>query len=192
MARTKEFDETVVLEQALELFRARGFAHTSFSDLTSTLGISRQSLYDTYGDKQTLFETALKRYMDRGIDAIRRTVEDPAPVREVLIRFFDLLIDGSCGNGSHGCLLVNSMVELAPLDANTRAFAHQHARAVEQVLISRLTAAQREGEIATHKDPVVLAHFFYHTLLGMAVAARALGERDTLRHSARMAIRCLD
>ena len=54
MPRAKEFDEAEVLDQALELFRTRGFKHTSFSDLTAELGVSRQSLYDTYGDKQTL------------------------------------------------------------------------------------------------------------------------------------------
>src|SRR5207344_3088285 len=61
MPRVKEFDEAEVLDQALELFRARGFKHTSFSDLVDELGVSRQSLYDTYGDKQTLYQTALKR-----------------------------------------------------------------------------------------------------------------------------------
>ena len=45
MSRTKEFDETEVLDQALQLFRTRGFKQTSFDDLTRELGVSRQSLY---------------------------------------------------------------------------------------------------------------------------------------------------
>jgi hypothetical protein len=40
MPRTKEFDEAEVLDQALELFRARGFRATSFADLTAELGVS--------------------------------------------------------------------------------------------------------------------------------------------------------
>jgi AcrR family transcriptional regulator len=44
MSRTKEFDETEVLDQALEIFRLRGFEHTSFEDLTRELSVSRQSL----------------------------------------------------------------------------------------------------------------------------------------------------
>src|SRR5258707_1008910 len=112
MSRTKEFDEAEVLDQALELFRARGFQHTSFADLTKELGVSRQSLYDTYGDKQTLFHAALKRYLDRAIDYMRRQLADPAPVRKVLTALFDGLIAGQCSKGSPGCLMVNSMVEL--------------------------------------------------------------------------------
>jgi TetR/AcrR family transcriptional repressor of nem operon len=192
MPRTKEFDEAEVLDQALELFRVRGFKQTSFADLTEELGVSRQSLYDTYGDKQTLFHAALKRYLDRAIDFIRRQLADPAPVRKVMAELFENLIAGTCSKGSPGCLMVNSMVELAPHDADTRALAQVHAREVEGLLASRLSAAQRKGEIGRAKDPTALARFLYHTILGLSVAARALGERDTLRDSARLALQALD
>ncbi|HWZ96078.1 MAG TPA: TetR/AcrR family transcriptional regulator [Opitutaceae bacterium] len=191
MARTKEFDEAEVLDQALELFRARGFQHTSFADLTRELGVSRQSLYDTYGDKQTLFHAALKRYLDRAIDFIRRQLADPGPVRKVLLALFDGLIAGQCSKGSPGCLMVNSMVELTPHDADIRALAQAHAREVEGLFASRLSAAQRKGEIGKTKDPVALARFLHHTLLGLSVASRALGERDTLRDSVRLALQAL-
>jgi TetR/AcrR family transcriptional repressor of nem operon len=191
MSRTKEFDEAEVLDQALELFRARGFQHTSFADLTRELGVSRQSLYDTYGDKQTLFHAALKRYLDRAIDFIRRQLADPGPVRKVLLALFDGLIAGQCSKGSPGCLMVNSMVELTPHDADIRALAQAHAREVEGLFASRLSAAQRKGEIGKTKDPVALARFLHHTLLGLSVASRALGERDTLRDSVRLALQAL-
>lgn len=192
MPRAKEFDEAVVLDQALELFRARGFKHTSFADLTEQLGVSRQSLYDTYGDKQALYQTALKRYVNRALDGMRRKLEDTAPIREILTGLFDGLIAGGCSNGSPGCLMVNSMVEQAPHDADTRALAQVHAREIEGLFASRLSAAQRHGEIAKDKDPVALARFLYHTMLGLSVASRALGERESLRTSARLALQVLD
>jgi TetR/AcrR family transcriptional repressor of nem operon len=192
MPRAKEFDEAEVLDQALELFRARGFKHTSFADLVDELGVSRQSLYDTYGDKQTLYQTALRRYLDRAVDGIRRKLEDTSPVRQVLTEFFDRMIDGNCAHGSPGCLMVNSMVELSPHDADTRALAATHAREIEGLFASRLSAAQRKGEIAKSKDPVALARFLYHTILGLSVASRALGERESLKHSAHLALQVLD
>lgn len=193
MPRVKEFDEAEVLDQALELFRARGFKHTSFADLVDELGVSRQSLYDTYGDKHALYQTALRRYLDRGLDGIRRKLEDThTPVREAFTGFFEAMITGSCANGSPGCLMVNSMVELSPHDADTRALAQTHAREIEGIFVSRLSAAQRKGEIAKSKDPVALARFFYHTILGLAVASRALGEKESLRQTARLALQALD
>ena len=192
MSRTKEFDEAEVLDQALDLFRVHGFQHTSFADLTKELGVSRQSLYDTYGDKQTLFHAALKRYLGRAIDFMRRHLADPGPVRKVLAALFDGLIASNCSKSSPGCLMVNSMVELTPHDADIRALAQAHAREVEGLLASRLSAAQRKGEIGKAKDPVAIARFLHHTVLGLSVASRALGERDTLRDSARLALQVLD
>lgn len=192
MPRQKEFDEAEVLDQALELFRARGFKHTSFSDLVDELGVSRQSLYDTYGDKQALYHAALKRYLASGLDGIRRKLDDEAPVRQLLTALFSGMIDGQCANGSPGCLMVNSMVELSPHDADIRALAQEHAHAIEGLFASRLSAAQRKGEIAKAKDPIALARFFYHTLLGLAVASRALGDKAGLKQTVRLALQVLD
>jgi len=192
MSRVKEFDEAEVLDQALELFRARGFKHTSFSDLVHELGVSRQSLYDTYGDKQSLYQSALKRYLERSLDQIRRKMDDNTPVREAFAGFFEGMVAGTCANGSPGCLMVNSMVELSPHDAETRALAQTHAHEIEGIFVTRLSAAQRHGEIAKSKDPVALARFFYHTILGLAVASRALGDKESLRQSARIALQVLD
>jgi TetR/AcrR family transcriptional regulator, transcriptional repressor for nem operon len=192
MSRVKEFDEAEVLDQALELFRARGFKHTSFADLTSELGVSRQSLYDTYGDKQTLYQTALKRYVDRGMEFIRRKFDEDTPVRETFATFLNNLIEGTCANGAPGCFMVNSMVELSPHDADTRALAQTHARELEGIFATRLSAAQRQGQLALTKDPVTLARYFYHTMLGIAVSSRALGDKDSLRKTAQIAVQALD
>jgi TetR/AcrR family transcriptional repressor of nem operon len=192
MPRQKEFDEAEVLDQAVELFRARGFQATSFCDLTAGLGVSRQSLYDTYGDKHTLFHAAVKRYREKAIDRMRRLLATPGPVRPLLAQLFQGAISGACEEGNPGCLMVNSMVEMAPQDDAIRAMAIAHARDVESLLAARLGAAQRSGDLAKDKDPAALARYFFHTMLGLGVAARALGERESLLDSARLALNALD
>ena len=62
MPRTKQFDEKEVLKNAMELFWEKGFHATSIQDLVSHLGINRASLYDTYGGKDELFNTAFETY----------------------------------------------------------------------------------------------------------------------------------
>ncbi|HWA87706.1 MAG TPA: TetR/AcrR family transcriptional regulator [Opitutus sp.] len=192
MARTREFDEADVLDRAMALFHARGFAHTSFADLVEALGVSRQSLYDTYGDKHALFQTALRRYMERAVAGVQRRLERPAPIREVLADLFAALISGACDGDASGCFMVNSMVELTPHDADARTLAHAYARKIESLLASRLSAAQRKGELSRAKDPVMLARFFFQTILGIGVAARAFGEPDNLQRSTRLALQLLD
>ena len=62
MPRPKSFDEDAVLDQAVELFWDRGYEGTSLADLEAHLGLGRQSLYNAFGDKHTLFLKALDRY----------------------------------------------------------------------------------------------------------------------------------
>jgi TetR/AcrR family transcriptional repressor of nem operon len=108
-----------------------------------------------------------------------------------LEELFDAMIQENCEAGSPGCLMVNSMVERAPHDASTRALAFKHAREVERMLATRLNTAQRRGEIAKGQDPSALARFLYHTILGLSVASRALGEQEELQRSARLALQAV-
>jgi len=192
MPRTKEFDEAEVLDQAVELFRARGFRSISFTDLTGELRVCRQSLYDTYGDKLSLFCESLQLYCKRGRDHMKRILETPGPVRPLFGQVFEGAISGLCANGSPGCLMANSMVEMAPQDDGVRALAVAHAREIEGLFADRLCAAQRAGDLSKDKDPSALARYFHHTLLGLAVAARALGDRESLLISAQFALRALE
>ena len=64
MARTKDFDENEALNKAIAIFWHKGYNGTSMQDLVEGLGISRSSLYDTYGDKHTLFIKALESYQN--------------------------------------------------------------------------------------------------------------------------------
>jgi TetR/AcrR family transcriptional repressor of nem operon len=192
VARAKEFDEAEVLDRTVELFRARGFRSISFSDLTGELGVCRQSLYDTYGDKHSLFCESLQRYCKRGRDHMKRFLEAPGAVRPLFEQVFEGAISGLCSNGSPGCLMANAMVEMAPQDDGVRALAVAHAREIEGLFADRLCAAQRAGNLSKDKDPSALARYFHHTLLGLAVAARALGDRESLLISAQFALRALD
>jgi TetR/AcrR family transcriptional repressor of nem operon len=192
MARTKEFDESEVLGRAMEVFWHRGYAQTSFSDLVKALGVSRQSLYDTYGDKQALFRASLTRYVDQACNMVQRKLDRPGSIREIMTEVLDSLAEGACEGESAGCFMVNSMVELTPLDPSTRALAERYARNVEGAIASRLSAAQRKGEIGRSLDPVLLARFFFQTILGIGVAARAYGDRENIQRATRLALKVLE
>ncbi len=59
MARTREFDENVVLERARDLFWEQGYTATSIQDLEKALGISRSSIYASFGSKRALYDKTL-------------------------------------------------------------------------------------------------------------------------------------
>ena len=60
MARPREFDREDVLEEAIKVFADHGFGGTSTDVLLKAMGISRQSMYDTFGGKRQLYLEALQ------------------------------------------------------------------------------------------------------------------------------------
>jgi len=75
MARVKTFDQHEVLEKAMQLFWTKGYYDTSVNDLVKHTGLSRSSLYDTYGDKHRLYILALKKYQEDMGSAMKKLVE---------------------------------------------------------------------------------------------------------------------
>ena len=63
MARPREFDETAVLDAAIQCFWAKGFEATSVRDLADEMGITGASLYNAFGDKRALYRRALDQYV---------------------------------------------------------------------------------------------------------------------------------
>src|SRR5690242_627564 len=62
MPKKKQFDETEVLMKAKDLFSEKGYNGTSMDDLVQATGLSRSSIYDTFGDKHGLFLKSLNFY----------------------------------------------------------------------------------------------------------------------------------
>ena len=71
MARTKEFDPDVALEIAVEVFWRLGYEHTSLNTLMREMRISKQSLYDTFGDKRSIYFRAMSRYREKTNSSLR-------------------------------------------------------------------------------------------------------------------------
>jgi len=79
MARPREFDETTVLEAAMNCFWAQGFEQTSVRDLAEWMGITGASLYNAFGDKRSLYRRAFVYYLAQTVhDRVARLDARPA------------------------------------------------------------------------------------------------------------------
>jgi TetR/AcrR family transcriptional repressor of nem operon len=64
MARPREFDEGTVLDAAVLCFWRQGYEATSVRDLVAQTGITAASLYNAFGDKRALYQTALDHLVE--------------------------------------------------------------------------------------------------------------------------------
>jgi TetR/AcrR family transcriptional repressor of nem operon len=178
MARTKEFNEDQALDKAIEIFWHKGYNGTSAQDLVTHLGLSRSSLYDTFGDKQKLFSQSLQRYQKQSQDQIVKLLEESKNIKETLHDIFkQAVIESLQDRITKGCFMVNSSVELAMHDEEIAKIVKSNSQKMEEVFTIAVRKGQDSGHISNAKDARVLARFIFNTYSGIRVLARA-GERD--------------
>ena len=142
--RPREFDADEALLAALRLFWRQGYEATSMSELTEAMGLSRSSLYATFGNKHDVLLAAVERYVEGclgDLHEIAATVPDPATaVRRMLARI------AAPDDGDRGCFLVNCITELAADDATIVALGRRTTVRIERLLADTLAATRRDGE----------------------------------------------
>ncbi|HKG05496.1 MAG TPA: TetR/AcrR family transcriptional regulator [Pedobacter sp.] len=181
MARVKEFDEDLVLDKAVALFWTKGYNGTSAQDLVDHLGISRSSLYSTYGDKRTLFLKALQSYREKNSAAFLKLVKDSDNAVEAIKKIFKALIEESLDHKiPGGCFMVNSAVELAPQDMEIADIVRGDAKEAEVALSMAIQKGKDSGQFSNPNSAQSLARFLFNNISGMRVAARSGAGRDVL------------
>jgi TetR/AcrR family transcriptional repressor of nem operon len=181
MARSKEFDRDEALQKAMEVFWGRGYEAASIQHLVEHMGINRQSLYDTFGDKHSLYLQALDRYREVEGRKMFEVLARPGSVKKALRRLFQSVVEGAfCEGQRRGCFIGNAMSELAGRCKETAAKTCGQVAAAEEALYSALKRGQKEGEIRSDLDPRAVARFLYSSLQGLQLMGKATRDRKTL------------
>jgi TetR/AcrR family transcriptional regulator, transcriptional repressor for nem operon len=179
IARPKAFNREKALIQALQLFWRKGYMATSLQDLVETLHLSRSSLYDTFGDKRTLFLEALKLYSERVISRMARTLNESPSVRAGIQTLFDELTAGvGSQSGAMGCFMVNSVAELVPYDPDVTEIAAAYSDALQRLLTEALTQAALQGTVASKQAPEQLAAYVFNAMQGIRILIKSGATRE--------------
>jgi TetR/AcrR family transcriptional repressor of nem operon len=139
MARPLEFDRSKAVNKALVLFWRKGYQASSLADLLSAMGIGRSSFYAAFTDKRTLFLECLDLFAARTVDVVQRARSEMPPV-DALQHFFERNFIGVPGSGvaasasrHWGCMLVNTVIEMAGVDDELAARASRHLGEMQRV-----------------------------------------------------------
>ena len=178
MARTKDFDENEVLIKAVNLFWYKGYNGTSIQDLVDGLGISRSSLYDTYGDKHTLFMKALESYQASASGAMCNIISNNVSAKVAIRRLLELTTLELVGDNQHkGCFMTNAAVEVAPHNAEVNTMICQNDQLIEDAFYQAIKKGQESGEITNKKDARALARFIFNAVQGIRVSAKLTSDK---------------
>jgi TetR/AcrR family transcriptional regulator, transcriptional repressor for nem operon len=193
MARSKEFDPERALDKAMHLFWRRGYENTSVDELLQAMGIAKQSLYDTFGDKRALYLKAMALYREQTNGAMRRMFDEiPSDQIPTIKDGFAKLLFGLAGETreqhERGCLLLSANLQRETGDAVIANFLRDNQNEVEAIFEKALVRARKQKELSTKQDAKALARFFVVTIQGMRAMARLDSDRKALEQVARIAL----
>lgn len=133
MARPLAFDRPQAVNRALALFWRKGYQATTLADLLQAMGIGRSSFYAAFTDKRTFFIECLDLWATRTLDLLRHARTQQQPL-DALQGFFERSFVGARGSKAHwGCMLVNTVLEMAGVDDDLAARASRHLEEMQRV-----------------------------------------------------------
>ncbi|MEM6926081.1 MAG: TetR/AcrR family transcriptional regulator [Myxococcota bacterium] len=172
MGRPRTFDRDAALQHALELFWSRGYDAVSMSDLQRSLGIGRQSLYNTFGDKEQLFAEALEAYIRRSETSLAEGL-GPESDLVALRAHFDCIVEQVTeGEPRRGCLVTNTTVGRSPHDQRTAELTGRSMAMMREAYARALDNAKRAGQVPAEADVASIAKMLTSVSAGLAVLAR--------------------
>lgn len=151
----------------MELFWAHGYEATSMEQLCSHLGISRASLYDTFGSKRDLYLKALDCYSSSNdgspLTILAAEGSPLAAVRALITRYATPQpeVPG-------GCFMIKAANACQPDDDDVTSRVTKNWNDIESALAHTLGRAKACGEIQT-TDTHALAQVLMVLLQGMEV-----------------------
>ncbi|MEV6773157.1 TetR/AcrR family transcriptional regulator [Nocardia sp. NPDC051030] len=181
MGRPRQFDESSLLDAATELFWSKGFDNTSVEDVSRATGVGNGSVYSAYGNKRGLFLAAFERYCDRRARFVRETITAaPGSARSAVHALFRAVIEDCAAQpGRRGCLMLNSIAQLAGHIPEVVTLGARTTTAMELSVADRLRTAAGgldEAALATLSANIVMASQGLIQLSRLGIPAERLQE----------------
>ncbi len=168
MARSKEFDEKAVLRKAMELFWEQGYEKTSMQDLVDHMGIHRRSIYDTFGDKRSLFLASLNHYEELIVKEMESIISSTSSTKQAIRDVFIFILN-AIEQYPKGCLSVNAAVELSLLDKEIGCIVTKMFNRTEDMFNNLIKRGQASGELSKEIDSDNTSRFLHNNLVGIRV-----------------------
>lgn len=187
MARPKEFNKDEAIDAAIEVFRRGGYEAASAATLTAAMGIGRQSLYDTFGDKWGLYLAALERYVFREVEAHRTALRGGPRAMDGIVA----LVQRVVREARAPCLGLSAICEFGTAHADVVKIRVRAGSALREALEARVRDAQADGAVAGGLDAGQVASFLAAQVAAIRMAGRAGAPRAELEALGTLALRAL-
>lgn len=178
MSRPRQFDECEALDAALATFWRCGYDGCSMDDLLAATGLQRQSLYNAFGDKQSLFLAVLARYSRKAAEALEPLRATGAGLVE-LRRYMEAVLAMQRQGKFGACLMVKTALAGQNTDPRIRRTVEVTAAAVRAAFTTVVERLIRNRQLSSDTDAEASAAYLYAVLNGLSALAQTGGAKKT-------------
>lgn len=192
MARNKEFEREAVLEKAKQLFWKQGFHATSVQNLVDHLGINRASIYDTFGGKNELYETALKSYRAENLVFLKEHLAKFDSAKKSLTFLFKTAIRTAIKDQDRkGCFVINCTTEYLPKHHHIIGELVDNRTTFQNLIIETLQRGIVNEEFTAKLDVKATAAYLFSLFSGLQITAKVAPDQKQLYKSIDLGLRIL-
>jgi len=182
MTRPKEFNPDEVVDKAMNTFWQKGFEATSINDLVDSTGINKASLYNTFGNKEKLFHSAIDRYFQRFVTtAVYQMDQESSGLTAITAFLYSAGEMAMNDDIKKGCFLTNSCIESTILDEESKRRVSESLSTMKNSFRRAITRAQESGELSKKWDPDDMAFYLINMMQGLRVLSKVIPDRERLK-----------
>ena len=169
--RPRGFDREAALHAAMMLFWKQGFDGTSYNDLTKATGMSKPTIYATFGDKVELFRKAMVLYAEQATAVYQQALKKPT-AREAVEACLRLARGlNATTDEPKVCFLVQGALTGSADTQELRDELGSLQRQATLLLQKRLEQGKCKGELPSNANTKVMAEYFTSVVTGLSVQA---------------------
>jgi TetR/AcrR family transcriptional repressor of nem operon len=174
------YDDKDVIEKAQKVFWTKGFTATSLEDILAAMGIGSGSFYNAFkGGKKELFRKALLQRRE-AFNAFKEELNKSETPIELIKDFFRSIARADLPTHLRGCIIANTVVEMASLDEELENEAVTILKEVEEMYTATIKKAQKNGTLKNQTDAVILGRYLITLWNGLNVTRRMYPDNKIL------------
>ncbi len=181
MARPKIYDQDQVLAEAMFTFWFKGYEATGMRDLEAATGLRASSLYNSFGNKETIFVQVLEFYVEKVIEPrIERYLKQDDPLLGIEEFFTSCFTDLPKEVNGISCLVVNTIAELADKNDAVRAVVKTGQKKITRQFTIAVEQGKDQGRIASDIDTTILVNQLLLSLNGLLLASKLIKSKKQM------------
>ncbi len=180
MARPREFDLDIALENAITVFWEKGFGDASLPDLLNGMGVTRGSLYKAFKDKRSLYLQVLNTYEKQTVgQAVALLTQEGSDGWDNILSLFASIEEAYAAGDRRGCLLCSAVAGPASFDAEISEVAVQ---ALEKLRVAFGVALEKTDR---SNNRTALSHLLLTQYVGLQILCRSSVPLATIQQNLR-------